>query len=202
MSAKKSSKVAFESFAVTQIPQCKKPLSGIRAGSIKRQKRITKENPPKPNPTPSYSFTKKPIQSYQKPSIYRPKPRYTLSPPNNYPGKPLQVAFYNFLPSLESFSHATPPKPNERTSYLAVKENKYLHKYFEKTLKATKLNKPNTSMTVQKVLRSNSCEDIIQNESGTVENSTKLSVPRYDSPDYELSQIKDYMALLEPRFNP
>lgn len=201
MSLKKSSKVTFESFAVNKIPQCKKPLSGIRAGSIKRQKRVTKENPSKPNAPSLITFSQKPIQSHQKPSIHRPKPCRPLNLSYNYPGKPLQVAFYNFLPSLESFSYTISPKINEKTSYLTVKENKYLHKYFERTLKSTKVNNTNTSMTVQKVYRSNSCEGIIQNQSGTVENSTKLIVPRYDSPDYELTQITDYLTLLDPSLN-
>lgn len=200
MKSKKSTIVAFESFASTHIPECKKPLSGIRAGSIKKKRPVRKENPAKQDPMSLTNFTPKPVQSHLKPSITRPKARRLLSTSYDFQGKALQVAFYNFLPSLESFSYQITPRNKVAPGYLTVKENKYLHKYFEKTIKNTGISKFNKSITVKKVFRSASNEGMQGNDSDIVEDSTKLIIPRYDSPDYEECPVKEYFNMLEPRF--
>lgn len=200
MKSKKSTIVAFESFAVSHIPECKKPLSGIRAGSIKKQRQARKEPSIKQDPISLTNFTPKPIQSPIKPSLTRPKARRLLSSSYDFQGKALQVAFYNFLPSLESFSYQITPKNKGLPGYLTVKENKYMHKYFEKSFKSSGISKFDKSITVKKVFRSASNEGMQGNDSDVIEDSTKLVIPRYDSPDYEDCPVKEYFNMLEPRF--
>ena len=196
-SNKKKPIISFESVLVSQIPVCKQGLSGIRAGSIRRSKRVPqKENSQRPIETNLNDLKFKTSRDYIKSSIYKGRVRRPLSVSYEVHEAPLQVAYYNFLPSLVDSRNSS---PRARRKSL-VKENKFLHKFFDKNLKPGAIDSSYVSMTMTKVMK---CSSSIQNAMGqelAPDASNTFFPARLDLSDSEESPVKEFNQLLKPRF--
>jgi hypothetical protein len=196
-SKKKNPIISFDSVLVSQIPVCKQGLSGIRAGSIRRSKKVPhKENSQRPKETNLNDLKVKTSRDYIKSSIYKGRVRRPLSVSYEVHETPLQVAYYNFLPSLEDSRNSS---PRARKKSL-VKENKFLHKYFDKTLKPGTFESSDVSMTLTQVIKcSSSIQNAIEQEIPP-EASNQFFPARIDLSDSEESPVKEFNQLLKPRF--
>lgn len=195
---KKKSIISFESVLVSQIPNCKQGFSGIRAGSVRLSKRGThKENSQSPVESTLNDLKVRTSREYMQSSIYKGRAHRTLSVSYEVHGTPLQVAYYNFLPDLEDSCNSSPRPCRKRI----VKENKFLHKFFDKTLKPGTFEPFDLSMTVTKVIRcSNSIQKLMeQGLEPATQNKFLPARPEYSDSDEGL--VKEFNQLLKPKFN-
>jgi hypothetical protein len=196
---KKNNLVSFESVLVSGIPQCKQASCGIRAGSIKRSKKVPlKENVDRFLGNYLNEFKIQTSRDYLKSHVYKGR-RRPLSVSYEVQGVPLQVAFYNFLPSLED-SLNNSPRFRGRS---IVKENKFLHKFFEKTPKNRTVDGFSKSITVKKAMKCSSSlqKGFSQEQEMIDDGSNKEIIPRCEVSEDEESPVKEYSRILKPRFN-
>ena len=197
-SKKKKSIISFESVLVSQIPVCRQGYSGIRPGTIRQcQRVIHKENSQSPIETTLNNLTVRTSRECKQSSIYKSRTIRPSSVSYEVHGTPLQVAYYNFLPDLEDTSISSPRPYRKRI----VKENKYLHKFFDKTLKPGAFEASDLSMTVTKVTRcSNSIQKLNEQEiEPRTLNNCLPARPEYS--DSEEGLAKEFNQLLKPKFN-